>query len=241
MSLVFNGLFIMKKFLLFIILIISSKNILANIVLQGTRIIYYEAKGNVTVQLTNNGKLPALVQSWVDDGNINSTPEKSHSPFYVFPPIVKIAGLKGQQLKIKMISHKLPKNRESVFYLNILDIPPYPENTQGKSVLQLAIKSRVKLFYRPKELTTPPADVYKKISYKLEDNDLIVTNNSKYYFTIAKITHINEAKKSLIKSKMIPPLSDFKLPLQNKVKHNKLTVTYVDDFGVYKTRNINLK
>lgn len=231
----------MKKFLLFIILIISSKNILANIVLQGTRIIYYEAKGNVTVQLTNNGKSPALVQSWVDDGNINSTPEKSHSPFYVFPPIVKVAGLKGQQLKIKMISHKLPKNRESVFYLNILDIPPYPENTQGKSVLQLAIKSRVKLFYRPKELITPPADVYKKISYKLEDNDLIVTNNSKYYFTISKITHINETKKSLIKSKMIPPLSDFKLPLQNKVKHNKLTVTYVDDFGVYKTRNINLK
>lgn len=78
MSLVFNGLFIMKKLLLFIILIISSKNILANIVLHGTRIIYYEGKANVTVQLTNNGKLPALVQSWIDDGNINSTPEKSH-------------------------------------------------------------------------------------------------------------------------------------------------------------------
>ncbi|WP_334471176.1 fimbrial biogenesis chaperone [Arsenophonus sp. PmNCSU2021_1] len=136
----------MKKFLLFIILIISSKNILANIVLQGTRIIYYEAKGNVTVQLTNNGKLPALVQSWVDDGNINSTPEKSHSPFYVFPPIVKIAGLKGQQLKIKMISHKLPKNRESVFYLNILDIPLYPENTQGKSVHEFRTNKKTLYF-----------------------------------------------------------------------------------------------
>ncbi|WP_238149283.1 hypothetical protein [Arsenophonus endosymbiont of Aleurodicus floccissimus] len=48
-------------------------------------------------------------------------------------------------------------------------------------------------------------------------------------------------KKNLIKLKMIPQLSDFKLPLQNKVKHNKLTVIYVDDCGVYKTKNINLK
>lgn len=60
-----------------------------------------------------------------------------------------------------MISHKSPKNREIVFYLNILDIPPYPESTRGKIVLQLAIKSRVKLFYRPKELIDPPTYLYK--------------------------------------------------------------------------------
>ncbi|MFS1538759.1 MAG: hypothetical protein ACL7BU_08795 [Candidatus Phlomobacter fragariae] len=48
-------------------------------------------------------------------------------------------------------------------------------------------------------------------------------------------------QKSLTQSKMFPPSSSVKLPLKNKVKHNKLTVTYVDDFGVYKTKNINLK
>ena len=148
----------MKKFLLFIMLIFS-KNILANIVLHSTSIIYYEGKDNVALQLINNGKLSALVQLWIDDGNINSTPENSHSPFYVFPPIVKLAGLKGQQLKI--MSHSLPKDRESVFYLNVLDIPPKPENTQGKNVLQLAIKSRIKLFYRLKELTTSQEEIYK--------------------------------------------------------------------------------
>lgn len=35
---------------------------------------------------------------------------------------------------------------------------------------------------------------------------------------------------------MIHPLSKFKLALKNKIKHDKLIVTYVDDFGVYKTK-----
>lgn len=59
------------------------------------------------------------------------------------------------------MSYSLPKDRESVFYLNIFDIPTKLENKQDKNVLQLAIKSRIKLFYRPKELTTSPEEIYK--------------------------------------------------------------------------------
>ncbi|MBO1928634.1 fimbria/pilus periplasmic chaperone [Providencia rettgeri] len=45
----------------------------------------------------------------------------------------------------------LPTDRESLLYFNVLGIPP-----QGKeaNAVQFTIQSRLKLFYRPKVLTT---------------------------------------------------------------------------------------
>ncbi len=40
----------------------------------------------------------------------------------------------------------LPQDRESLFYLNVREIPPKPDKP---NVLQLAMQSRIKLFYRP--------------------------------------------------------------------------------------------
>ena len=43
----------------------------------------------------------------------------------------------------------LPGGRESVFYLNMLDIPPTPEKFARVNTLQLAIKSRIKAILSP--------------------------------------------------------------------------------------------
>ncbi|EEB46609.1 gram-negative pili assembly chaperone domain protein [Providencia alcalifaciens DSM 30120] len=91
----------MKIKLLFLLLLLFSKETFSNVIITGTRIIYPEDAQSMSVQLTNNSKTPSLVQSWIDNGNINSTPENSDAPFYLYPPIIKIEGLQGQQLKIK--------------------------------------------------------------------------------------------------------------------------------------------
>lgn len=42
-------------------------------------------------------------------------------PFSLLPPVVKMSGHAGQALKISaMNTHSLPKDRESVFWLNVL-------------------------------------------------------------------------------------------------------------------------
>ncbi|MEX6031636.1 fimbria/pilus periplasmic chaperone [Providencia hangzhouensis] len=68
------------------------------------------------------------------------------APFYLSPPIVKIEGLQGQQLKIKKTPGKLSDNVESVFFLNVLDIPKTPESAKGKNVIQLATLYELKFF-----------------------------------------------------------------------------------------------
>lgn len=229
----------MKRFLLLAI-VLFSKNVLANVIINGTRIIYPEQSDSIVIQLTNNSTTPSLVQSWIESGDDNSTPENIDSAFYLYPPIVKIEGLQGQQLKLKKIIQNLPVNIESVFYLNILDIPKTSELAQGKNAIQLAIRSRIKIFYRPKGLTETPDKVYEKISYQLKDNYILVENNSQYSFTIASITSVHNKSESYVDAEMILPLSSKILPLKENLKNHDLLITYITDYGVYKSKNIKL-
>ncbi|MDO2949511.1 fimbria/pilus periplasmic chaperone, partial [Aeromonas simiae] len=100
----------------------------ASVIVNATRVVYPSDAKFVNVQLVNRGTTTHLVQSWIDDGNVSNTPEKIKVPFVLTPPVVKMKGGEGQSIKIvgKNLD-SLPNNRESVFWLNIVDIPPQPE------------------------------------------------------------------------------------------------------------------
>ncbi len=75
--------------------------------------------------------------------------KKDAAPFIVLPPIVRIEPGKGQSWRLVFNGSRLPQDRESLFWFNLLDIPPEPKNGKTDNYLQLAIRSRIKLFYRP--------------------------------------------------------------------------------------------
>lgn len=194
------------RLLILFSLLASINTAFANIVVNGTRVIYPEKNNETIVQLINNGNDPALVQSWIDDGDINSTPETANVPFLLSPPVVKVSGNDGQQLRIKKLPASLPTDRESVFYLNILDIPPTPEHLQGKNTMQLAIKTRIKLFYRPNHLQAGVEQALEQIEVKAENKQFRITNNSPYYVTLANVDD-KKGKKILTDSLMVAPFS----------------------------------
>ncbi|BBV03875.1 gram-negative pili assembly chaperone domain protein [Providencia rettgeri DSM 1131] len=230
---------IMKTLVLLLTILFSSSTF-SNVIITGTRIIYPADADSITVQLTNNSKTSSLVQSWIDNGDENSTPENSEAPFYLSPPIVKIEGLQGQQLKIKKIPGKLSDNVESVFFLNVLDIPKTPESAKGKNAIQLATRSRIKIFYRPIGLTESSDEVINHASYQIKNNNILVKNNSQYHLTIAAITPLDDKNNSLIDSAMIAPMSEKELPIKGTMKSHDLILMYVDDYGVFKSKNIKL-
>lgn len=80
------------------------------------------------LQVSNNGNKPALVQAWIDEGDAKSTPDQSQAPFMITPPISRVDGNKGQTLRISALpkSGGLSKTQETLYWLNILDIPPKP-------------------------------------------------------------------------------------------------------------------
>lgn len=86
--------------------------------------------------------LPA--QAWIE----NELAEKITSPMVVVPPIQRTEAGANSQVKIQGLPElaQLPQDRESLFYFNLREIPP---RSDKPNTLQIALQTRVKLFYRP--------------------------------------------------------------------------------------------
>ncbi len=84
----------------------------AGMVIYGTRIIYPKKNREVLVQLMNQSKNASLIQAWIDDGNTTIAPEKIQVLFILTPPVSRVAGGSGQQLKIRKMPNNLPHNKE---------------------------------------------------------------------------------------------------------------------------------
>lgn len=95
----------------------------AAIVITGTRVVYPESSREVNVRLTNVEQSPVLVQAWIDDGNAGASPDEIKVPFVLMPPVFRVEPKKGQTLRVMYTGDDLPKDRESVYWLNVLEIP----------------------------------------------------------------------------------------------------------------------
>lgn len=139
----------------------------ASVVITGTRVIYPAAEMEVTVKLNNDGTVPALVQSWIDDGDSSTDAQKKSMPFTLMPPVFRLDPAKGQTLRMMYTQEPLPQDRESVYYLNVLEIPPRPQVDDGRNVLQMAFRSRIKIFFRPKGLEGDANDAPARVTWSV--------------------------------------------------------------------------
>ncbi|MBF8740617.1 molecular chaperone [Pseudomonas guariconensis] len=166
----------------------------ASVVLSGTRVIYSTQEREVTLKLTNEGQTPVLVQSWIDDGDPNARPDRIKVPFTLTPPLFRLDAHKGQTLRIIHTQEAIPQDRESLFWLNALEVPPRAEG-DGASTnkLQLAIRSRIKLFLRPAGLPGTANDAVSEVQWRFVKNAqggyaLAVRNPTPYHVTFSKVS-----------------------------------------------------
>lgn len=207
--------------LLALCLVASAAN--ANVVIAGTRVIFPAKDGEVTVRMTNQNNAPALVEAWVDNGDVHSTPDKASTPFLISPPLFRMEPNRDQSLRILFTpsGQPLPTDRESVFWLNVLEIPPKPSGPQfqGKNYLQLALRSRLKLFYRPDGLAGDPMKAGSELSFKAVGDAssvaVIVHNPTPYYVTISQITLNVGGTSHKVDNGMVAPLSDLRLAVSD--------------------------
>nr|WP_300310319.1 fimbria/pilus periplasmic chaperone [Halomonas sp.] len=163
----------------------------AAIQVQGTRFVYPAGEREITVNLNNTGNQPSLVQVWLDSGNPDSQPGAENLPFALLPPVTRVEARQGQALRIAYVGSGLPQDRESVFWLNVLDIPPEASSQKGQNILQFAFRSRFKLFFRPDGLQGQPEDAAKAVSWSLVPMSggyaLKATNRSAYHVSFSQV------------------------------------------------------
>ncbi|ECW0471766.1 fimbrial chaperone [Salmonella enterica subsp. enterica] len=156
---------------------------MAAFTLSGTRFIYEEGRKNISVDVTNTADSTYGGQVWVDN-------ESQASGVYMVPepPFFKLAPKQKQIVRIIKTEGgtALPANRESLFWLNVQEIPPKAEKSD-EPVLSIALATRVKLIYRPKALIQGRKDAEKKVEVVQKNGTSWLKNPTPYYFAIVKV------------------------------------------------------
>ncbi|EOF9297450.1 fimbrial chaperone [Enterobacter bugandensis] len=211
----------------------------ADVVISGTRVIYQQSMKDVIVNMSNRGQNPLLLQIWLDDGRTNMNPQELKLPFIITPPITRIDPGKGQSVRIAYLKQPLPQDRESLFWFNVLEIPKKSAAKVGESQnqLQLAFRTRIKLFFRPDGLKGSPADAMKQVKWSQarQDNTLSVVgrNDSPYNVSISSATFNVGGKKYEIASKSIKPFSSETMAVKGLTNTASGEVQYlaINDYG----------
>jgi chaperone protein EcpD len=165
----------------------------ASVVIAGTRVVYPSQDKEITIKLTNPGASPELVQVWMDSGDEKSTPDSARVPFTLTPPIFRMEPHKGQAVRVMYSKEPLPTDKESLFWVNMLEVPPRADNPDGKNLMQFAFRTRIKFFFRPAGLAGDVATASDKLSWKLLEDGrgkgllLQVSNPTPYYVNFSTV------------------------------------------------------
>ncbi len=189
-----------------------------------TRIIYDAAKKEVSLPLQNNEKeLPWLIQSWTDTGD-----GKTRGPFIVTPPLFRLDAQKEQSLRITWNGTPLSTDKETLFYLNVRTVPATSADDDGKNVLRLIYKTRLKLFWRPTGLAGTPSETCKNLRFARHAGQLTVINDGAFY---SVFDSLSIGTKKIEKADMVGPTSRIMLPLPDSAQSANVSWRCITDYG----------
>ncbi|PMQ06334.1 putative fimbrial chaperone YadV [Dyella sp. AD56] len=226
----------------------SLSSAYAGITINGTRVVYPADQREVSLSMVNDGKEARLIQAWVDTGDASERPETSKAPFVITPPMSRVDPSKGQTLRIMYTgTGNLPQDRETVFWLNILEIPPKPKagSDAANNFMQLAVRSRLKLFYRPKGLQGSVDEALDQTHWRLVSNgngyDVECTNDTPYNISFSDVSLKGTPEQpSVSKGGMCPAKGKGTFPVTGTIDAGgKLVVTVINDFGGFNPREVS--
>lgn len=217
----------------------STLNAHAAVNLDRTRLVFPEQDKASSLKIENESKAqPYLALSWIED----ESGRKDNSHFMALPPIQRIEPGASSQVRIvkQAATGQLPRDRESLFYFNLREVPPKSAATGGeRSVMQVAMQSRIKLFWRPKSITKKPGDESEmKMEISANAKGLTVHNPTPYYITLAWLSKEGKTMLPGFDSLMVAPFATASTST-GQYHGSYYSVGYIDDYGALKKVDVN--
>lgn len=217
---------------IYLSLIFISSSAFSGVEIGGTRLVYNEEDNHTSISLNNPEDKPFLIQSWVSKDEFS---DERDNVFITTPPLFKLTPHSQNSIRVILSDNKIPTDRESVYWLNIKAIP---SSTPGvNNELVIAIKSKIKLFYRPSGLKGESLLAYQQLIFSNNNGVLKIYNPSPYCVTLSEL-RVNGVQVN--KPPMILPFTTVSLP---QVKNSKGNISWaaINDFGgITEKHSVNL-
>lgn len=155
-------------------------------------IILKESDRETSINITNTDNLPSLLYSTIED-----TPEDGESLVLLTPPVARVDPGETQLVRFLLKPAepvKVQRLKRAVF-----EGFPQRSNPDGSAVIGVTLRQNLPLIVHPKGLELI-RDPWKLLSWRIQDNKLVVINDSAY------VVRLNQAVQLLPsgKSAMLP-------------------------------------
>jgi len=210
--------------------------------LSHTRLVLSPGQPEVSPRVMNEGKQPVLLQLWFDTGTRDADPRAIVVPFVVVPPVLRLEPGATKRLRIMYTGHASPPaDRESVYWLNVLEIPPKTGQADADR-LQISFRTRVKVFFRPASLRVAPHP-HEALQFELrrqgERQTLRITNPTPIHQTLLDLAigqgGAGAPAQALQPPDMLEPGASIELPIvpvrDGRTRAVRVTYSVIDDYG----------
>lgn len=213
-----------------LLLLFACHSTIANaaVALGATRVIYPANQKQVLLPVTNNDPASVyLIQSWIENAG-----DQKDTQFVITPPLFSMQGKKENTLRIiNATNHQLPGDRESLFWVNVKAIPAMEKDQKNENTLQLAIISRIKMFYRPTHLAMAPEEAPAMLRFRRSGSKLTLINPTPYFITVTNM----KAGNSNLPNTMVPPKGEVSVDIPHAVTGD-ISFQTINDYGALTPR-----
>lgn len=162
------------KWLLFSFYFLSLQ-VYAGIMPSQSRVIYHAGDKDQSLMLVNTNDYPVIVQNWVDNGE--GTPDAKDIPFVSIPPVFRLEKSDVRGIRIIYNNTSLPQDRESLYWLNIYEIPPEKKDINPDNSILVTMNTQIKVLFRPEGVTQKPEEAIKRVTCRRQTSSVIECNN----------------------------------------------------------------
>lgn len=205
----------------------------AALTINATRIIHTSDSRSSSVLVANPTNRPFAVQTWVntlEDDTLTAV------PLMPTPVLFRLDAGKEQMVQINNLPNTLPQDRESLFFFNVQEIP---QQVEVPNSLNIAMRTRIKLFYRPSQLSEAPESQLERLSWSLRQHDdglhLVVNNPTPFHYTFdqLQVSGAGQSEKPNAQA-MAMPFAEQSYRLTSIRPQSGLHVTFntINDYGV---------
>ncbi|MBH3429134.1 molecular chaperone [Pseudomonas alkylphenolica] len=211
-----------------------STNSWGGLMLSSTRLVFDGSKRDTSITASNSTPLPYAVQVWINNENDDNSVTV---PFVASPALFRLDAKKEQIVRVQKVPGELPQDRESVFYLNAQEIPQ--ASAGDNNTLKIAIRTRIKLFYRPAGLKGQMLEALPTLNWTISKKEgqsvLSVENPSAFHLSFAGVQLMaGDQVVNVQDPAMVAPMSSQHYPVPGPAgKATEVQFSVINDYGGY--------